>query len=153
MGIGVRGLVPLLQVFHMPTAIRFYRDALGFEVTQKSAALSDDTDDVNWVMLQLNDAVVMLNTAYEPEYKPVEPDAARWQGHEDTGLFIGCPDVDTAYEFLKSKGVECKPPHVAWYGMKQLYIRDPDGYVICFQWQARPEEIPARSAESGVQVG
>jgi len=20
--------------------------------------------------------------------------------------------------------------------MKQLYVRDPDGYVLCFQWQA-----------------
>ena len=153
MGIEVRGLAPLLQVFHMPTAIRFYRDVLGFEITGKSDAMSDDPDDVNWVMLQSNDAVVMLNTAYDPDDTPKAPDAARWSGHQDTGLFIGCPDVDSAYEFLKSKGVNCAPPRVAWYGMKQLYIKDPDGFGICFQWRARPEEIPQRSAQAGVQVG
>jgi glyoxylase I family protein len=29
-----------------------------------------------------------------------------------------------------------KPPKVAPYGMKQLYVKDPDGYVLCFQWPA-----------------
>ena len=28
------------------------------------------------------------------------------------------------------------PPKVAWYGMKQLYLTDPDGYGLCFQWKA-----------------
>ena len=32
MGIAVRGVCPLLEVFDMPTSIRFYRDVLGFEV-------------------------------------------------------------------------------------------------------------------------
>jgi glyoxylase I family protein len=27
-------------------------------------------------------------------------------------------------------------PKVAPYGMKQLYVRDPDGYGLCFQWPA-----------------
>lgn len=153
MGIEVRGLAPLLQVFHMPAAIRFYRDVLGFEVTGKSAAMSDDPDDVNWVMLQLNDVVVMLNTAYDPDDTPEAPDAARWSGHQDTGLFIGCPDLNAAYEYLKSKGVGCNPPHVAWYGMKQLCLKDPDGFGITLQWQASAEEIPVRSAQAGVQVG
>jgi uncharacterized glyoxalase superfamily protein PhnB len=153
MGIEVRGLAPLLQVFHMPAAIRFYRDMLGFEVTGKSASMSDDPDDVNWVMLQLNDAVVMLNTAYDPDDTPAIPDAARWSGHQDTGLFISCPDVDAAYKFLKDKGVQCDPPQVAWYGMKQLGITDPDGYGITFQWQATPEEIQTRSAKPGMQIG
>ena len=22
------------------------------------------------------------------------------------------------------------------YGMKQLYLKDPDGYELCFQWRA-----------------
>jgi hypothetical protein len=25
---------------------------------------------------------------------------------------------------------------VAPYGMKQLYLRDPDGFELCFQWEA-----------------
>ena len=32
MGIEIRGMAPLFQVFDMPTSVAFYRDVLGFEV-------------------------------------------------------------------------------------------------------------------------
>jgi glyoxylase I family protein len=57
----IHGVAPLLQVFDMPTAIRFYRDVLGFTVW----ATSEPGDDCNWAGLRLNGAEVMLNTAYE----------------------------------------------------------------------------------------
>jgi glyoxylase I family protein len=136
MAIEVRGLSPYLQVFHMPTSIRFYRDVLGFTVTGKSKANSADEDDVGWVMLDLCDTTIMLNTAYDPDDVPEAPEAARWNGHQDTCVYFGCPDVDAAYEHLVSKGVDVKRPKVAWYGMKQLYLTDPDGFGICFQWKA-----------------
>jgi catechol 2,3-dioxygenase-like lactoylglutathione lyase family enzyme len=60
MSIEVRGVCPLLQVFDMPTSIRFYRDVLGFEIVQTSQR---DGDQFDWGLLRLNDAEVMLNTA------------------------------------------------------------------------------------------
>jgi catechol 2,3-dioxygenase-like lactoylglutathione lyase family enzyme len=146
MAIEIRGVAPLVQVFSMPRSIRFYRDVLGFEVTGRSAAMSDDPDDVNWCMLAVGGACVMLNTAYDPDDVPDIPDAARWSGHQDTGLYFGCPDVDGAYRHLLEKGLETDPPKVAWYGMKQLYLKDPDGYGICFQWTASEEERVAAVA-------
>jgi len=137
--IEVRGLSPYLQVFHMPTSIHFYRDLLGFTATGKSKAMSDDEDDVNWVMMDLGNTTLMLNTAYDPDDIPEAPDAARWNGHQDTCVYFGCPDVDAAYQHLIAMGVDVKPPKVAWYGMKQLYLKDPDGFGICFQWKA--EEV------------
>lgn len=134
MPIEVRGGSPLIQVFHMPTSIRFYRDVLGFAVTGKAKAISDDPDDVGWMMLELGAATIMLNTAYDPDDVPAAPDAARWQGHQDTCLYFACPDVDGAYAHLVAKGVQVDPPKVAWYGMKQLYLTDPDGFGVCFQW-------------------
>jgi glyoxylase I family protein len=44
--------------------------------------------------------------------------------------------VDAAYRHLVDKGLDVKPPQVAWYGMKQLYLTDPDGFGLCFQWKA-----------------
>jgi hypothetical protein len=32
------------------------------------------------------------------------------------------------------KGLTVKPPTIAPYGMKQLSVADPDGYVVRFQW-------------------
>ena len=80
----------------------------------------------------------MLNTAYEFDSdRPSKPDRGRTSAHEDTGLYFGCPDVDAAYGELRSRGVEVKEPKVTGYGMKQLYVRDPDGYALCFQWPAQ----------------
>jgi len=75
----------------------------------------------------------MLNTAYEPGTRPAAPDPARVASHDDIGLFIGCPDVDAAYAGLRAKGVDVREPKNAPYGMRQMYLKDPDGFGICFQ--------------------
>ncbi len=134
MPLEIRGLAPLLQVFDMPASLRFYRDTVGFSVNSTSPPLSINPDDVNWCMLRLGDATLMLNTAYEPESRPPIAEAERFGGHGDTCLYFACPDVDAAFDYLRSKGATVAPPQVAHYGMKQLYLTDPDGYCLCFQW-------------------
>ncbi len=135
MAIDVRGVCPLLQVYDMPTALRFYRDVLGFAIVQTSPELGPDK--YHWVWLRLGSAEIMLNTAYEfDSQRPVPPDRARVAAHGDTGLFFGCPDIDGAYKELRDKGVAVKPPRVTPYSMKQMSLKDPDGYELCFQWKA-----------------
>ncbi len=130
MAIEVRGLVPLLQVFDMPTSVRFYRDVLGFEV----AMTSQPGEFFHWALLRLNGTELMLNTAYDEGQRPEKPDPARVAAHDDTCVYFGCPDVDGAYRHLRERGLNTEPPHNAPYGMRQLYLKDPDGYGICFQW-------------------
>jgi catechol 2,3-dioxygenase-like lactoylglutathione lyase family enzyme len=133
MGIEIRGMAPLLQVFDMPTSIAFYRDVLGFEVVTTSKL---GAENFGWALLRLNGVELRLNTAYEEDSRPPEPDRARIAAHDDTAIFFGCPDVDAAYAHLRSRAENVKEPKVAPYGMKQLYVRDPDGYNLCFQWPA-----------------
>jgi glyoxylase I family protein len=90
----------------------------------------------DWALLRLNGMELMLNTAYEEDSRPPEPDRARIAAHDDTAIYFGCPDVDAAYAHLRSRAKNVKEPKVAPYGMKQLYVRDPDGYSLCFQWPA-----------------
>jgi len=133
MAIEIRGMTPLLQVFDMPTSIKFYRDVLGFEVVTTSNPRGEHFD---WALLRLHGVELMLNTAYEEDARPPAPDPARIAAHDDTCLYFGCPDVDAAYAYLRALGVAAKEPKVAPYGMKQLYLSDPDGYNLCFQWAA-----------------
>jgi catechol 2,3-dioxygenase-like lactoylglutathione lyase family enzyme len=134
MAIEIRGMAPLLQVFDMPTSIAFYRDVLRFEVVTTSKPRGEHFD---WALLRLNGVELMLNTAYEEDARPPAPDPARIAAHDDTAIYFGCPDVDTAYAYLRAHGVAANEPKVAHYGMKQLYLRDPDGYNLCFQWPAK----------------
>lgn len=132
MAVDIRGMAPLLEVFDMPTSLGFYRDVLGFEVIGRSGP----GDDCDWVLLRLSDVELMLNTAYESDERPPQPDPSRIHAHRDTALFFGCPDVDAAFEYLQAQGVQAKPPKNAPYGMRQLYLQDPDGFNLCFQWPA-----------------
>jgi glyoxylase I family protein len=131
-GLAIRGLCPLIQVYDMPTSLRFYRDVLGFVEVEKSG----QSDEVGWVWLRHGEAEVMLNTAYDVGERPPAPDRARVAAHADTILFVGCQDLEGAYALLVAHGVTAEPPKVAPYGMKQLYAADPDGYGVCFQWRA-----------------
>jgi hypothetical protein len=92
---------------------------LGFEVVEPKG----QGDDIDWVLLRLNGAELMLNTAYEKPDRPPVPDSARLAAHEDTALYFCCPDEDAANAHLRSKGVKAEAPTIASYGMKQLRHR------------------------------
>lgn len=133
MTITIEGFAPLLEVFDMPRSLRFYRDVLGFQLI----AQSGPGDDFGWGHLRLGDVELMLNTAYDDnDQRPPEPDPARVRTHGDTGLYFGCRDLDAAYAHLRACGVQAEPPKVAPYGMKQVWLKDPDGYTVCLQWRA-----------------
>jgi glyoxylase I family protein len=149
MPIDVRGMAPLLEVFDMAASLAFYRDVLGFEVVSTSG----EPDPDHWALLRLNGVELMLDSAYEPGERPAAPDPARVAGHHDAALYFGCPDVDAAYAHLRALGIAAKEPHVASYGMKQLYVTDPDGYVVCFQWPESRETADRWHAWYGVEAG
>jgi glyoxylase I family protein len=139
MAIITKGMTPLLQVYDMPTSMDFYCKTLGFEV----GAVDDPkkAPHHDWVWLKRGDDIdLMLNTAYESDQRPAQPDAKRVAAHDDVCLYFGAPDVDAVYHDLAAKGLKLNPPKVAWYGMKQLTLHDPDGYAICFQWKAEPDK-------------
>ncbi len=129
MSIQITYLTPLIEVFNMRRSLEFYRDILGFEIHMDSGG----GDDASWVWIAKDGTHLMLNDQYEPGRVPAAPPRERTKWHKDTCLYLGCADPDAVFEFLRSKGVDLDPPQVTSYGMKHLYLKDPDGYGICFQ--------------------
>ena len=128
----LRNVTTLLQVYDMPTSIRFYRDLLGFALHSHSPHRGgDDPDRFHWVWLKRGDLNLMLNTAYEfDQERPVPPDPARVSAHADTTLYFECHDLDAAFDHLRSHLPDLAPPHLTSYGMRELGLKDPDGYLI-----------------------
>jgi glyoxylase I family protein len=133
MTIFTQGMAPLFQVFDMPASLAFYRDMLGFEVQNPT------DDDVGWVLLKLNDAELMLNTAYEKDDRPIQPDPVRKTAHADTSIYFGCSDVDGTYEELRARGLDIAEPMETGYGFKAITLIDPDGYLLVFHWPLSKE--------------
>jgi uncharacterized glyoxalase superfamily protein PhnB len=132
--IEVQDVCALLGVFDMPTAVRFYCDVVGFEIQNRSPtyAIEGGVEQFHWCMLKTDHARLMLNTAYDEGQRPAKRPA---QAEDPFGvwLFFGCPNVDEAYENLKSAQVDCQPPQLAPYGFRTLSFRDPDGHGITLQ--------------------
>jgi glyoxylase I family protein len=153
MGIELRGLCPLLQVFDMPTAVKFYCEILGFEIKGHSPALSDQAGDFHFVWLDRKGTGLMLNTAYDEGERPAAPDPARVAAHGDTCIYFGWEDLDGLYADLCARGVKtAREPKVAPYGMKQLYLTDPDGYGLCFQWPVTQATYDAWVEAYGIEA-
>jgi glyoxylase I family protein len=128
------GLTPLICIFDMPKALAFYRDVLGFEVVLASPVVKTPEGQFShWMWLRLGAAELMLNTQYDTGERPEHPVATRLLAHGDTCFYIGCSDIDTAYERLSLRGLKADPPKVAPYGLKNFSVKDPDGYGVVFQ--------------------
>jgi uncharacterized glyoxalase superfamily protein PhnB len=129
MSIRANRLTPLLQVFDMRKSVAWYCDILGCELLQKH----EPDGHLYWAMLKLDQTVLMLNARYEDDQRPATAPAVE---RGDMTLYFACPDVDAAYAALLAKGAKVDPPKVTYYGMKQMLIRDLDGFELCFQQPA-----------------
>ena len=128
------GAVVLLQVFDMPRAVSFYCDMLGFEIYRHSPFVETvEGRFFHWAWLRNGPAELMLNTAYDANERPPVADAARWAGHADVSLSLGCDDVDAVYAELVAKGLQLEPPRTSPHGPRELSLLDPDGYELCFR--------------------
>ncbi|HEX4681778.1 MAG TPA: VOC family protein [Gemmatimonadaceae bacterium] len=134
-----------LAVFDMPRALDFYCGVLGFGVANSAG----EPPDCDWLMLRYGTVELMLNTQYDREERPAQADAARAGAHQDTTLYFCCASPDSVYEHLRKCGVaSVQPPNDSWYGMRQVYVNDPDRYLLCFQCPS--STLPqARAAEVG----
>lgn len=123
-------LVPLLFVEDVDRSLAFYRDQLGFDVTQTW----EPADRIEWCRIERNGVAVMLQRACEGD-GPAE-------GHgRGVAFYFHCEDATAEYERLTAAGIEVEPPTVAFYGMKQLFVSDADGYELCFQNEVQSTEV------------
>ena len=120
--VAIRDLVPLLFVNDIQRSLAFYRDKLGFWLAEKW----DRSGELAWCRLVRDGFTVMLQQACAED----GPADGRGRG---VGLFFLCNDANALHGELTAKGLALAPPSVAFYGMNQLFLKDPDGYELCFQ--------------------
>ncbi|MGE3314146.1 MAG: VOC family protein [Planctomycetaceae bacterium] len=114
-------LVPLLIVAEIRKSVDFYQQ-LGFEMVARWE-LEDGT--LGWCRMRRGGVLVMLQQAC------VEDEPAAGRGH-GVAFFINCDDVDKLHAELRSRGIPVGPVETTFYQMKQVYLKDPDGYQLCF---------------------
>jgi glyoxylase I family protein len=99
-----RRLTLLIETYHMPASLRYYRDLLGFELMCTSPALGRPHR-FPLALLRLGGGEFVLNSACEfDRQRPARPIP-----HASTRRHLPlCPDVDAAYQELSAKGLAVK---------------------------------------------
>ena len=118
----VRQLKPLFAVSDIQRSVEFYRDRLGFSLTGEA----EHEGKMFWCSMERGGSAIMLQQA-EDEDGPAE---GRGRG---VSFYFICEDADAIYAELISRGLHLGPPTVAYYGMKQVVVPEPDGYYLCFE--------------------
>lgn len=126
----VRQLWPLLAVRDIDRSVQFYCDQLGFKLVDDDGKPDGQ---MAWCRVGRDGASVMLQ-----QFPEEDGEGTIW-GRGVCFYFI-CDDVDLMYAELSARGLQLDAPRVAYYGMKQLFVPEPDGYAICFESVAERQE-------------
>jgi uncharacterized glyoxalase superfamily protein PhnB len=115
-------LVPLLYVDDVGRSVAFYRDSLGFRL----ALTWEPEGRLTWCRMERDGAALMLQQACDED----SPADQRGRG---VGFYFNCDDAEALHRELTAAGLSLAPPELAFYGMNQVFVTDPDGYALCFQ--------------------
>ena len=135
----LKDLIPILICEDVQQSIRFYVDVLDFKVVNEMK----DVGRTGWASLQNGSASVMLGS---PHYIPETP---KTDGKHQQGVHYFYPeDVVALRDSVLTKGYQVSDLRVAFYGMKEFDVVDPDGHVLWFGQETddqptaspRPEE-------------
>ncbi len=125
-------IIPKLLVDDMDRSVRFYRDGLGFKVTiavMAEGEFHDDgrTDGAEFVQLNWREAQLMLQTRSSAAAELPQVD---WNTKPATQVYLrDFPASDIDLDALSAAIL--KGPEMTWYGMEEVFLRDPDGHVLC----------------------
>jgi catechol 2,3-dioxygenase-like lactoylglutathione lyase family enzyme len=123
----IEAISPFFIVKDVPSALAFYRDRLGFEITFQGPA----PDDIFFGIVRRGGAQILLKAVGVPPVpnhtRDVKQGIARWDA------FLDVPDPDALAAEYASRQVEFWEPLADTDdGLRGFAVRDADGYVLFF---------------------
>ena len=137
----LKKLTPNLMVEDVAQSIVFYRDLLGFDFImamrdEKPVEALPTTDDkpLDWAMVQRDEVAFMFQQRHSLEEEL--PALAGCDIAASLTLYIELDGVDALYESLQGKTDIIRPPQTTFYGRRELYLRDCNGYILALTEEA-----------------
>jgi len=131
----MKRLTPNMAVEDVAQSVRFYTEVLGFELKmcvdenrQPADTLPENMACVWANVMHGNVGVMFQQKESFGEDIGVEVDSTG----ASVSFYIEVEDAEALYETLKEKVSIQKELGTTWYGAKEFYIKDPDGYILGF---------------------
>lgn len=123
----ISGIAPFFIVKSVPTALSYYRERLGFDVTFQGP----NPDDIFFGIVQRGGAMIMLKDVGVDPLPNCERDVkkgwARWDA------YVHVPDPDALAAEFSARNVQFSQPlKDDDDGLRGFEVKDADGYVLFF---------------------
>jgi uncharacterized glyoxalase superfamily protein PhnB len=120
-------VVPMFHVPDVRQTVDWYR-AIGFDVT---VIYADDRGGSSFAMVSFGAGEVMFSSG------------GRLSSHHrrEVDLYAYIEDVDNLYDQIKERVEIVEGPHNMFYGMREIIVRDLNGFWITFGQQIPAEEL------------
>jgi uncharacterized glyoxalase superfamily protein PhnB len=117
-------VVPMFHVPDVRRTVDWYRD-IGFDIT---VTYGDNRGGSSFAMVSFGTGEVMFSSG------------GRLSSHHrrEVDLYVYTEDVDSLFVRIKDRVEIVEGPHNMFYGMREIIVRDPNGFWITFG-----EEVPA----------
>ena len=123
----IGNISPFFIVNHVPTALAFYRDRLGFAVTFEGPS----PDDIFFGIVQRGGAQILLKAVGVPPVPNYTRDVQRGIARWDAFVYVQDPDA-LAAEFASRDVTLSEPLRDTHDGLRGFELKDADGYVLFF---------------------
>lgn len=129
-----------LMVKDIAETLKFYTNILGFNLVMAVPESQDsmdttikDSTNYVWAQIKAGSVEIMLQ-----ETKSLISDVPAFSNRPigaSISLYIETENVNDLYNKIKDKVDIVKTLQISWYGMNEFYIRDNNGYILCFSQQ------------------
>ena len=110
-------IVPMIHVPDVRSTVEWY-ETLGFTVN----GTHEDEGEMSWALLSFGNGELMLSEGGRPST----------DHRREVDLYVHVDDVDDLYQRLKDRVEVVVEPYDAFYGMRELIIRDLNRFWITF---------------------
>jgi catechol 2,3-dioxygenase-like lactoylglutathione lyase family enzyme len=114
----LQAIAPMLVVADIPRARTFYEGIIGLK--EQSSFTPEGRSAPAWASLRSGRCELMLSC---PGDLPAGP-ASRAQ------LYLYVDDIEPTLARARAAGIEVRGPFVRFYQMKEIELRDPDGFLV-----------------------
>jgi len=133
----VNKLTPNFEVKDIRETVQFYKSVLGFSLVMAVPEAQDgieqsfvDGKDYVYALVS-KDKVEMMFQRTDSFKKDIEI-AKDLPFGASVSFYMEIDGLDSFYNGIKNKVKEITEPKLAWYGMKEFYTKDPNGYILGF---------------------
>lgn len=130
-------LTPNFSVSNIRETVRFYQDILGFNLVM---AVPESQDGIEQQLLDAKEYVYAMMVKDNVELMFQRTDSFRQDVSiadqvnlgASVSFYMEIDGVEEFYQEIKKQNVVVSDIKTAWYGMREFYVKDNNGYVLGF---------------------